>query len=312
MDVDVSMFIHHPLFRHVGCRGLSEGGAILMMPNWMVRSEPKLPPRVGILGPLEVRFAENSGSGVSVNGIRVRALLAALTAQLGEAMSTERILNEVWADNPPATDRKAVAVAVLRLRRVLDDRDGQWLLTRPSGYVLAIPPDHLDAARAERLVREGKAALTAGDPRVASQSLRHALDQWRGEPYADAHATAAVVRRTSELESLKSEAVQARIDADLELGHHQELVGELRSLTAANPLHEPHWLQLMLALYRSGRQAESLGAYMDVRQALAEKLGVDPGRQLQELHLRILRADAGLLYGSATAVSSQLLLAGRS
>ncbi|MFK4221302.1 BTAD domain-containing putative transcriptional regulator [Streptomyces sp. NPDC020880] len=264
-----------------------------------------------MLGPLEVRFAGNSKSGVSVGGIRVRTLLAVLTVRVGEAMSTEDILHEVWADSPPATDRKAVAVAVLRLRRVLGDRDGQWLLTRPSGYVLDIPPDHLDAVRAERLIREGKAALAAGNPRTASLSLGRALAQWRGAPYANANATSTVVQRTRELESLKSEAVQARIDADLELGHHQELVGELRSLTTANPLHEPHWLQLMLALYRSGRQAEALATYTKVRQVLAEKLGVDPGRQLQEVHVGILQADPGLLPGSVTAVP-QLSLAGRS
>ncbi|MET9610196.1 AfsR/SARP family transcriptional regulator [Streptomyces sp. NPDC006512] len=278
----------------------------------MEHKNPQCPIRVGVLGPLEVRFTERSGSEVPVSGIRVRSLLAALTAQLGEAMSTERILKEVWADNRPTTDRKAVAVAVLRLRRALGDPEGQWLLTRPSGYVLDIPPEHLDAVRAERLVREGKAALAAGDPRSASQLLTSALAQWRGDPYADAQATSTVVQRVIELEGLRAEAIQARIDADLELGRHQELVGELRSLTAANPLHEPHWLQLMLALYRSGRQAEALAAYMTLRQALADHLGVDPGRQLQELHLRILRADVGLLTGSATAVSPRPLLMSRS
>lgn len=285
---------------------------MLTMPKGMEHGNPKTPPYVGILGPLEVRLPEVSGSEVSVSGIRVRALLAALTAQLGEAMSTERILKEVWADNRPTTDRKAVAVAVLRLRRVLGDREGRWLLTRPSGYVLDIPPDHLDAVRAESLVREGKAALAAGDPRTASQLLARALAEWRGDPYADANATSTVVQRIIELEGLKAEAVQARIDADLDLGHHQELVGELRSLTAANPLHEPHRLQLMLALYRSGRQAEALSAYMTLRQALADNLGVDPGRPLQDLHLRILRADPGLLTGSVTELSPQLLLACRS
>ncbi|MFI1227519.1 BTAD domain-containing putative transcriptional regulator [Streptomyces sp. NPDC020884] len=279
--------------------------------QWIPRECRQSPPEVRMLGPLEVRFAGNSKSGVSVGGIRVRTLLAVLTVRVGEAMSTEDILHEVWADSPPATDRKAVAVAVLRLRRVLGDRDGQWLLTRPSGYVLDIPPDHLDAVRAERLIREGKAALAAGNPRTASLSLGRALAQWRGAPYANANATSTVVQRTRELESLKSEAVQARIDADLELGHHQELVGELRSLTTANPLHEPHWLQLMLALYRSGRQAEALATYTKVRQVLAEKLGVDPGRQLQEVHVGILQADPGLLPGSVTAVP-QLSLAGRS
>ncbi len=268
---------------------------MLKSPKGMECIIPHSPPQVGILGPLEVRSAGDAGTGVSVSGIRVRALLAALTARIGQAMPTERILKEVWADNPPATDRKAVAVAVLRLRRVLGDHEGRWLLTRPSGYVLDIPPDHLDAVRAERLVREGKAALAAGNPRTASRYLTRALAQWRGEPYADANATSSVAQRITELESLKSEAVQARIDAKLELGYHQELIGELRSLTAANPLHEPHWLQLMLALYRSGKQAEALAAYMKLRQGLAENLGVDPGRQLQELHLRILRADAGLL-----------------
>ncbi|MGW2185043.1 AfsR/SARP family transcriptional regulator [Streptomyces sp. NPDC001667] len=284
------------------------GGPVLNLPKGMERAHPHSPPQVGILGPLEVRSAGGAGTGAAVSGIRVRTLLAALTARLGQAMSTERILKEVWADNPPATDRKAVAVAVLRLRRVLGDNEGRWLLTRPSGYVLDIPPDHLDAVRAETLVREGRAALAAGDPRVAARHLTRALDQWRGEPYADANAISTVSQRITELENLRSEAVQAHIDARLELGHHQELVGELRSLTAANPLHEPHWLQLMLALYRSGKQAEALAAYMQLRQALAENLGIDPGRQLQELHLRILRADAGLLTGSGPTAPAEPLL----
>ncbi|WP_257002461.1 AfsR/SARP family transcriptional regulator [Streptomyces sp. WZ.A104] len=284
------------------------------MPHWIQHTHPRIPPQVGVLGPLEVRLSENSTPGVPgepVGGIRVRTLLAALTVRLGEVMSTEHILKEVWADNPPATARKAVAVAVLRLRRVLGDPDGRWLLTRPSGYVLDIPPDHLDAVRAESLVREGKTALATDAPHLAAQSLGRALAQWRGDPYADANATATVMQRTSELESLRSTAVQARIDADLALGRHQELVGELRTLTAADPLHEPHWLQLMLALYRSGRQAEALAAYTTLRRTLAEKLGVDPGRQLQEAHMGILQADTGLLLpGPAAGAARQLMLAG--
>ncbi|MFF4371660.1 BTAD domain-containing putative transcriptional regulator [Streptomyces sp. NPDC001594] len=281
------------------------------MPEWPEPEKLQSPPCVGVLGPLEVRLSERSGTEVSVGGTRVRSLLAALTAQLGEAMSTERILKEVWGDNRPTTDRKAVAVAVLRLRRVLGDREGQWLLTRPSGYVLDIPPDHLDALRAERLVREGKAALAAGDPRTASRHLASALAEWRGDPYAGAEATSTVSRRTIELEVLKAEAVEARIDAELELGNHQELLGELRSLTTANPLHEPHWRQLLLALYRSGRQADALAAYTTLRGSLADHLGVDPGPQLQDLHLRILRADTGLLAGRAPVQSRRLLLTSR-
>lgn len=240
-----------------------------------------------------------------VGGIRVRALLGALTARLGTVMSTESILKEVWSEGQPATERKAVAVAVLRLRRVLGDSQGQWLLTRPSGYVLDIPPDHVDAVRAERLVREGKEALAAGHPGLASRCLARALAHWRGEPYADAGTPSVVVQHITELESLKSEAVQVRIDAELALGQHREVIGELRSLTEANPLHEPHWLQLMLALYRSGQQAEALAAYMRLRQTLADNMGVDPGQALQALYLRMLRADAGLLGGPLPVLSGQ-------
>ncbi|MBB1242739.1 AfsR/SARP family transcriptional regulator [Streptomyces durbertensis] len=268
---------------------------------------PKSPPRVEILGPLIVRSVDSAETGKSVGGVRVRTLLAVLAASLGQTITTERILKEVWADNPPATARKAVAVAVLRLRRVLDDPAGGWLVTHPSGYALEIPPDNLDALRAERLVREGKAALGAGDPQAASRYLTRALAQWRGEPYADTTATTTVLQRANELSYLRSEAVQVRIEADLALGRHRELVGELRSLTAAQPLHEPHWLQLMLALYRSGKQAEALAVYGQLQRTLAEKLGVDPGRQLQELHLQMLRADAELLSWSECRPYQSLL-----
>ncbi|MFJ9668967.1 AfsR/SARP family transcriptional regulator [Streptomyces sp. NPDC101219] len=135
-------------------------------------------------------------------------------------------------------------------------------------------------------MREGRDALTAGRAGLASRCLTRALAQ-----------------HVAELESLRSEAVQARIDADLALGQHRELIGELRSLTAANPLHEPHWLQLMLALYRSGKQAEALAAYIKLRQILAENMGVDPGQQLQDLYLRMLRVDTGLLAEPAPALS---------
>lgn len=269
----------------------------------MVGLSPGCAPQIGILGPLEVHPAGCFERGVSVGGIRIRALLGALTARLGKVMTTEHILKEVWAESQPSTERKAVAVAVLRLRRVLGDSEGRWLLTRPSGYVLDIPADHLDSVRAERLVWEGKDALAANRPRLASRCLTRALAHWRGDPYADAGTSSAVVQHVTELESLRSEAVQARIDADLALGQHRELLGELRSLTTANPLHEPHWLQLMLALYRSGKQAEALAAYMSLRQTLAENMGVDPGQPLQELYLRILRVDAALLSGPAPTLS---------
>ncbi|MFJ9646019.1 BTAD domain-containing putative transcriptional regulator [Streptomyces sp. NPDC101206] len=275
------------------------------MPVPIADLNPGAAPQIGILGPLEVHPAGQFEHRVSVGGIRIRALLGALTARRGKVMTSEQILKEVWSESQPVTERKAVAVAVLRLRRVLGDSEGKWLLTRPSGYVLNVPPGHVDAVRAERLVREGKDALTAGQAGLASRCLTRALAHWRGDPYTDAGTSPAVIQHVTELESLRSEAVQARIDADLALGQHRELIGELRSLTAANPLHEPHWLQLMLALYRSGKQAEALAAYVELRRTLADNMGVDPGQQLQDLYLRMLRVDTGLLTGPVPTLSWQ-------
>jgi DNA-binding SARP family transcriptional activator len=243
-----------------------------------------------VLGPLEAR---RDGQPVALGGAKQRALLAVLLLHAGEVVSTDRLIDELWGDEPPATAPHTVQVFVSRLRKALGD-GGAVLATSPPGYAIRPEPDALDLERFERLVARGRAALTGGDADAASSSLREALGLWRGPPLADfsyeAFAQAAIVR----LEELRLSALADRIDADLALGRHHEVIGELESLVAAHPLQERLRGQLMLGLYRSGRQADALEAYQEARRVLVDELGIEPGPALQRLERAILQHDEEL------------------
>jgi DNA-binding SARP family transcriptional activator len=241
-----------------------------------------------ILGPLEV-WAE--GGEVSLGGPKQRALLAVLLLHSNEVVAADRLIEELWGEDSPERAAAALRVNVSRLRKALPQ---DVLATRSPGYVVRVEPDQLDLHRFERLVDEGRGLRGRGLPTDASERLREALSLWRGPALADfayeSFAQAAIAR----LEEIRLAAVELRIDADLVLGRHGELVGELEALVAEHPLRERLQMYLMTALYRSGRQAEALDAYQDARRALVDELGIDPSPALQELEQAILRQDAAL------------------
>jgi DNA-binding SARP family transcriptional activator len=241
-----------------------------------------------ILGPLE---AWDSGREVSLGGPKPRALFAALLLHPNQVVAAERLIDELWGEDSPERAAAALRVNVSRLRKALPP---DVLTTRSPGYVIRVEPDELDLHRFERLVDEGRSLLARGLAAEASERLCDALSLWRGPALADfayeSFAQAAIAR----LEEIRLAAVELRIEADLALGRHDELVGELEALVAEHPLRERLRRYLMMALYRSGRQAEALDAYQDARRALVDELGIDPSPALQELERAILRQDPAL------------------
>jgi DNA-binding SARP family transcriptional activator len=244
-----------------------------------------------ILGPLEVVEA---GHPVRLAGARQRALLAILLLHVGEAISTDRLIEELWGEEPPEAGSAALRVRISQLRRALGPA-GELLVTRPPGYALALAPEQVDLRRFERLVEAGDAALGRNDPAAAVDSLREALALWRGPPLADfsyaPFAQGAIVR----LEELRLAAIELRVEAELALGDHARLAGELQALVLEHPLRERLCGQLMLALYRDGRQADALEAYRSARRRLVDEIGLEPGPELHDLERRILAQDEGLM-----------------
>src|SRR5215213_4055507 len=237
-----------------------------------------------LLGPLEVLERDRV---LMVGGGKQRALLAVLLLHGNEVVSTDRLLDDRWGAAPPATAAKSIQLYVSRLRKVLGD--GR-LVTRPPGYVLRVDRSELDVARFERLVGEARVA----DPQRAAGKLREALDLWRGAPLADLTYEPFAQAEIARLEELRLEAVEARVDAELATGRHAGLVGELEALVAEHPLRERLWGQLMLALYRSSRQAEALEAYRGAQRVLSDDLGLEPTAELRQLEQAILQHDPAL------------------
>ena len=214
-----------------------------------------------------------------------------LLLRANEAVSRDRLIDDLWGSEPPATSANSLAAIVARLRRVLPE---EVLLTTQGGYELSIEPEALDLHRFERLVEEGRSALAGAEPNRAAELLRSALALWRGPALADFTYEAFAQPAITRLEELRLAALESRIDVDLALGRHLDLVGELQGLLLEHPLRERLRGQLMLALYRSGRQAEALEAYRDGRRVFVEELGIEPGPALQELEGAILRQDPEL------------------
>jgi len=242
-----------------------------------------------ILGPLEV---EGVDGPVALSGGKQRALLSILLLHANEVVDSGRLIDALWSDGPPADASKALQIHVSRLRRALAPED--IVQTRPGGYLVAADAGNLDLPRFEKLVSEGRSLLAASDSAGARAALVEALALWRGAPLAEFAAESFARAEVARLEGLHAGALEARIDADLALGAHGALVPELEAVVARYPLREHLRGQLMLALYRSGRQAEALQAYRDARSALVDELGIEPGRRLQELEQAILRQDPSL------------------
>ncbi len=243
-----------------------------------------------LLGPLEVADA---GRSVAVGGGKRRSLLAVLLIHPNQVVSAERLIDELWGERPPATAAKSVHVYVSQLRKELGPaagtrNGGDVLLTRGNGYVARVGPRDLDTLRFEALLADGRRALAGGDPARASIKLAQAMGVWRGPPLADFAYEPFAQPEIARLEELRLVALEARIEADLALGRHAEVVGELEGLVAAHPLRERLRGQLMLGLYRCGRQAEALQAYRDGRSLLVSELGLEPGPELRALEAGIL------------------------
>ena len=253
-----------------------------------------------LLGPLE---ASRAGEEVEIGGPKPRALLAALALEPGRVVSMDRIVEDLWPDEPPNTAGHAVQVYVSQLRRALG---AEAISTRRPGYVLEVDRERIDVHRFARLAEEGRAALQAGDAVAAERALREALALWRGAALLDFTYEPFVQAEIARLEELRLVALEDRIDADLELGRHAELVPELEALVDAQPLRERPRAQLMLALYRAGRQADALAAYRAARETLVEELGIDPGPALRELEAAILLQDESLRLAETSAPAARM------
>jgi DNA-binding SARP family transcriptional activator/DNA-binding beta-propeller fold protein YncE len=245
-----------------------------------------------VLGPLEVIRGQQR---LPLGSPKQRALLGLLVVHANEPIPRERLIEELWADAAPKTVNAVLSVYLSRLRRLLADGTGeQLLLTQAAGYVLSVPPEGLDARRFEALLERGRRELASGEAGRASLTLRDALALWRGPALADLAFEPFAQTEIARLEELRLAALEARIEADLALGHQDSLVAELQTLVAAHPFREGLRAQLMLALYRSGRQAEALEMYRRARRTFREELGIEPGPGLRELEGAILRHDSSL------------------
>jgi DNA-binding SARP family transcriptional activator/ABC-type branched-subunit amino acid transport system substrate-binding protein len=243
-----------------------------------------------ILGPLEVVV---EGSHIEIAGGKQRELLAILLVHANEIRSPDQLIEELWGGAPPASALKTLQSLVSRLRVTLGTAAGA-LETHGHGYRLRLEPGELDAEVFRDALEDGRRARARDEPEVASAQLRDALALWRGPALAEFRYAGFAQAEIARLDELRLAATEERIEADLELGRHAELVVDLEALVAEHPLRERLRGQLMLALYRSGRQAEALSTYQECRHALADELGLEPGAPLQELERRILEHDPGL------------------
>jgi DNA-binding SARP family transcriptional activator len=250
----------------------------------------------GILGPLEAR---NSSGVIALRGLKPRILLCALIASANDVVSVDLLTHWLWPARPPASAPAIIQEHVSRLRGLLEPDRIPWsaptlLLRRSPGYLLRVEPEDVDALTFARLVEQGRAGLEQGDAATASRLLGRALDLWRGRALADVALVEAAQDAIARLESLRLSATVMRIDADLALGRHVALVPELEGLVRTHPLDERLSGQLMIALYRCGRQAQSLGVYQRVREILAEELAIEPAPASQRLRAAILAHDPKL------------------
>jgi predicted ATPase/DNA-binding SARP family transcriptional activator len=259
--------------------------------------------RIGLLGPLQVR--DGAGRTVPVGGRQLRVLLILLALDAGRIVASGSLAGQIWPDEPPGNPGNALQTLVSRLRAELR-RAGvdEVIESHPAGYRLAVPADAVDAMAFEDLAVRGRRALAGGDPEEAARVLRSALLMWRGPPLADAAGSDFADAAAARLTEVCASVLADRIEADLALGEGARLVGELRALVSADPLAERPRALLMRALYAAGRQAEALETYAEARELLADRLGVDPSAQLEQVYLRILRGEEGLAAAAKGPVRS--------
>jgi len=248
-----------------------------------------------LLGPVE---AVIDGRPVRLPAAKPRALLAVLLLDRNRVVSVGRLVEDLWGDDPPETATKALQGYVSQLRKALG---GDRLLTKPPGYSLRVEDGELDLDRFEGLLREGRELLGAGDSKAAARRLAEALELWRGTPFAEFESEPFARDAGARLEDARLAVLEERIEADLALGRHTRLIPELKELVGNEPLRERPRAQLMLALYRSGRQAAALELYRRTRETLSDELGIEPSLELQELERRMLQHDPTLERARAPA-----------
>ena len=247
-----------------------------------------------ILGPLEV---VRNGDLAQLRGRGPRVLLCALLLNRNQAVSVDRLIEVLWGGRAPPTATKTVQVYVSHLRKALAALGGaaeHQLQTHGHSYLLRVEPGQLDVDRFQALVEQGRELRAAGDAAAAASHLEDALALWRGPALADLAYEEAAREEIAQLDEQRIAAVEERIDADLDCGRHADLIPELQRLVGQHPTRERLHGQLMVALYRSGRQTEAINAYADARRALSEQLGIDPGAELRDLERRILNHDPTL------------------
>ncbi|GAA3433604.1 BTAD domain-containing putative transcriptional regulator [Kutzneria kofuensis] len=243
--------------------------------------------RYGVLGPLEVTIDTEPAA---LPAAKQRIVLAALLLSANRPVSVEELAERLWGEEPPASAKATLQGYVLRLRRTLTAAGVDPVRTRPPGYLIEVEPGQLDLDVFKALVAEAESAPAS----VAAERLREALDLWRGPALSDVPSPSLHAVAGRWLAELRINALERRIDADLRLGRHADLLGELAGLVADSPLHEPFRAQLMLALHRSGRSADALETYRDGRAAIVAELGIEPGERLRELERGVLAGDPAL------------------
>lgn len=264
-------------------------------------AEPGVAVRFGMLGALQV--VDGAGAARAVPAAKQRIMLAALLLGNGNMVSAADLAEALWDASPPPNAPAVMRTYVTRLRRTLGPV-GTRIVGRPPGWAVELHgPEELDLAEVDRLWSAARQDAEAGEWRQVSSLLARALRLWRGEPLVDVPSDSLARREAGRLAELRLQLTEARIDADLRLGRHGELVAELRRLSAEHPLREHIRVQIMLACYRCGHQAAALEVYRDARKTLAEELGVEPGRELREMHQGILTADPGLIAVASAEVT---------
>ena len=256
-----------------------------------------------ILGPLEV--LENSRP-LALGRLKERIVLAVLLLHANEFVSRERLIDELWGTSPPATARKAVNVYISKLRQTLTRNGHDPIATAEGGYRLGVDPDLLDAERLRSLIAQARSCIADGDSDPAAQLLQEALALWRGPTLAGIPLESFGRDEVAQLDELRLAALMDRIDCDLALGRHEQVLGELNLLVREHPLRERLRAQQMLALYRADRQADALDVYAEARQTLVDDLGIEPCEALQRLQQAILRHDPSLETPEGTAAVNGL------
>jgi DNA-binding SARP family transcriptional activator len=254
-----------------------------------------------ILGPLEVL---DDGAPIPLGTLKERAVLAVLLLRANDVVSPERLIDDLWGASPPPTARKAVSVYLSKLRKTLGRNGGDLISPVAGGYRLTLEPERLDALRAQRLTADADERAEAGEPDAAAELFRDALALWRGPTLAGLTLESQGRDEIAWLDELRLTALMDRIDCDLALGRHEDVLGELQLIIREHPLHERPRAQQLLALYRSDRQADALAAYQLARHVLVDELGIEPSESLQRLQQAILRHDPALEAPTGTVAAN--------